>query len=110
MTVRAYQRQHLAIVAAGNINGAGTTSIGIGCGMTRIGTGQYGLVLPDDYGIQDNRTFSMASVKGTSAAARSAVVEDTSDTLKTIRVFNNSANAADNDIEVMLFRSVESGS
>lgn len=107
MTVRAYQRQHLAAVAAGFINSAGTTTVSVGCSLTRIGTGQYGVILPDDYGVQDRQTFTCVTIKGT--AERYKTVDDTSNTLKTIRTFNNSPNAADASIEVVIFRSVESG-
>ena len=107
MTVRAYQRQHLALFAAGYINSAGTTSIGIGCSLTRISAGVYGLILPSDAGLQDRQTFSLVTVKGT--AARYKTVTDTSNVVKTISTFNETPTPTDTDIEVAVFRSVEAG-
>lgn len=107
MTVRAYQRQHLASFAAGFISSDGSSSIGIGCSLTRVAVGQYDLILPDDAGLQDRQTFTLVTVKGT--APRYKTVTDTSNTRKTVRVFDLVPSVVDSDIEVAVFRSVESG-
>lgn len=104
MTRRSYQRQHLALWAAGYINGAGTSAVAFGAQMTRIATGHYGLLLGTDDTLTDiDETFSFVQAKGTEE--RWATVNDDSAALKTVRVFNQSA-AVDTDIEVKVFRSV----
>lgn len=104
MTIRNYQRQHLALWAAGYINGAGTTRITFGCGLTRIGVGQYGLTTDASHGLFDNETFTIVSMKGGLSGWK--VVADTTAFLKTIRTFNDAGSPTDRDIEVALFRSV----
>lgn len=99
-----YERQHLAIHAAGFINAAGTTRVTFGCQMTRIAAGQYGLTLDASSGVIDDETFTMVVAKG--AVARAPVVEDTSNFLKTIRTFDTAGALQDTDIEVSLFKSV----
>lgn len=104
MTVKSYDRQHLALFAAGYINAAGTTAVTFGCQMTRIATGHYGLILDADNGLVDDESFSFATVKNTDP--RSAVVEDVSNGVKAIRVFTLVPSAIDSDIEVALYRPV----
>jgi len=104
MALASYERQHLAMQAAGFINAAGTTVIAFGCQMTRIGIGHYGLLLDASDGVVADESFSKVQVKGTSPA--SAVVDDLSNTEKRIRVFNASQSLADRDIEIALWKSV----
>lgn len=106
MTVRSYQRQHLSLFAAGFINAAGTTQVTFGCQMTRIATGHYGLLLNDDNNLEDDETFAFATPKAT--AARYISVNDDSNSLKTIRVFTSAPAEVDTDIEVALYRPVNS--
>jgi hypothetical protein len=104
MARRSYQLQHLAAFAAGTINAAGTTTVTFGCSMTRISTGNYGLILPSDANLQDRQTWTFVSIKGT--APRFKNVVDTTNALKTIQTFDGTGSAADADIEVTLYREV----
>ena len=104
MADNAYERQHLALQAAGYINALGTTQTTFGCTMTRTATGVYAMVLGSDDGVVNDESFTDVTIKGTNP--RTAVVDDTSNTLKTIRVFNPSFAAQDNEIEVILRKSV----
>lgn len=107
MADASYNRQHLAVYAAGHINGAGTSSQSFGCSLTRINTGHYGLILGDDAGLVNDESFTRVQVKGT--ANNAAIVVDTSNTLKTIHVKSNADASADADIEVAVFRSIVMG-
>jgi hypothetical protein len=100
---RSYQRQQLAAYAAGYINAAGTTTIGIGCSMTRISVGIYSMILPTGAALQNRETFTYVTVKGTTPAF--FTVEDENDFQKSIYTFNTSASAADTEIEVSLYHS-----
>lgn len=102
MTVRSYQRQHLSLFAAGFINASGSSVATFGCGLTRLATGVYGLILDASAGLANNETFTFVTPKAT--AARYPVVEDTSNTLKTIRVFTALPSQVDTGIEVALYR------
>ncbi len=105
MTRKSYQRQHLALWAAGFINAAGTTAIAFGAEMTRVAVGHYGLLLTNNNDLADiPETFSLVQAKQ-STEARWAVVNDDTAPFKSIRVFNESV-AADADIEIKVFRSV----
>lgn len=105
MAEASYDRQHLAAHAFGFINGDGTTAVAFGCQLTRIGTGHYGLVLGNDDGVVADESFTFVQTKG--SAARAPVVDDTSDVLKTIRVFGGGTTALqDTAIEVALYRTV----
>lgn len=104
MADNSYERQHIALQAAGYINGAGTTQLTFGCTMTRVSVGVYAMVLDASAGIVDNESFGTVTVKGTSPL--SAVLQDTSNVVKTARVFNGSDVATDNDIEIILRKSV----
>lgn len=111
MSRRSYERQHLATYAAGSINAAGTTSTAFGCQLTRISQGVYGVLLgssPDNRassGLTDDENFTVVTVKGTTPAYKA--VNDDSNTLKTVRVFDtNVFTLMDAAIEVMLYRPV----
>jgi hypothetical protein len=104
MSLASYERQLLAMQAAGYINGSGSTVIAFGCQLTRISIGHYGLILDASDGVVADESFTKVQVKGTSSGA--AVVQDLSDTEKRIRVFNSSASLADKDIEIALWKSV----
>lgn len=104
MAESSYERQHLALHAAGSINATGTTVVTFGCQMTRIGTGHYGLLLDPSNGLVDDESYTFAQVKGTTP--RGPVVDDTSNTLKTIRVFSPSGAIADTPIEVAVYKTV----
>lgn len=106
MSMKSYERQHLACYAAGSINADGSSPIGFGCGMTRISDGQYGLVLGASDGLLENQSFSLATPKG--SAPRIVSVTDTSPTVKTIWVFDSAASLTNTAIEVGLFRTVTS--
>lgn len=104
MADASYDRQHMALHAAGYINGAGTTVLTLGCQMTRIAEGHYGLLLDASEGVVNDESFTMVQCKGTSIAA--PVVQDLSNTEKRIRVFDSGESIVDNDIEVALYKSV----
>lgn len=108
MTVKSYDRQHLALWASGFMNGAGTTSVVFGCSLTRIATGHYGLILDSDHELEDDQTFIHVTPKGTSAG-RVATVNDNSDSVKRINIFSLTPSAIDNPFEVALYRPVNSG-
>lgn len=102
MTVRSYQRQHLSLFAAGFINASGSTVVTFGCQLTWLATGQYGLILDANSGLVNNETFTFVTPKA--SEARYPVVDDTSNTLKTIRVFSSVPSQIDTGIEVELYR------
>lgn len=105
MADSSYNRQHLATAAAGHINGAGTSLQAFGCGLTRIGTGHYGMLLGASDGVVEDDSFTRVQAKGTNP--RTVSVVDTSNVLKTIFTFDGTSGAlADTDIEVALFKSV----
>jgi hypothetical protein len=106
MTVRSYQRQHLSLYAAGFINAAGTSVVTFGCQLTRIAAGEYGVLLGTGDGQVEAQTFTFVTPKAT--AARYPVVEDTSNNLKTVRVFTSVPSQVDTGIEVHLYRTVNS--
>lgn len=106
MTIRSYDRQHLALWAAGWMNAAGTTQVTFGCELTRIGAGEYGLVLDDDHRLVDDETFTFVTAKASGTDARSPQVVDTSNRLKTIHMFSAVPSAIDTEFEVVLYRPV----
>lgn len=104
MADASYERQHMALHAAGYINGAGTTIVSIGAQLTRIGAGHYALLLDANSGVTDDESFTLVQPKGTVAA--SAVVQDLSNTEKRVRVFSAAGAATDTDVEIALYKSV----
>lgn len=104
MAEASYERQHLAVHAAGFINAAGTTQITFGCLMTKLNTGHYGLLLDVNSGLIDDESFTFPQTKG--AAVLLPVVEDVSNRDKRIRVFDQAGSFVDSDIEVKVFKSV----
>lgn len=103
MSEASYDRQHLAIHAAGFISGDGATATTFGCQMTRIDVGIYAMILDDNNGVIRFEDFIQITVKGASAGA--AAFLDTGNTVKTINVLQGAA-SVDSDIEVVLFKSV----
>jgi hypothetical protein len=106
MADASYEKQHLALHAAGFINGAGTTQTTFGCQMTRLGLGSYAMLLDDSAGLVNDESFTFATVKGPIANPKNVVVQDTSNQVKTITVFDNAPSNVNGDIEVALFKSV----
>lgn len=106
MADASYERQHLAVHAAGYINGAGTTRVAFGCAMTRIGTGHYGLLLDASAGVVNDETFTFVQAKDAGTGVRLPAVNDDSNVEKRIRVFNQAGTPVDTDIEVELLKSV----
>lgn len=102
MAEASYDRQHLAIHAAGFISADGSTATTFGCQMTRVSAGQYAMVLDANNGLINDESFIQATVKGGSGMAG---VDETSNTVKTINVIEGAA-SVDRDIEVILFKSV----
>jgi len=117
MTYASYERQHLAMYAAGFISGDGLTRQGFGCELTRVGTGVYAIVLGADAGLVSDESYTFVTAKtqlGTSGAPRTLLsVEDTSNLVKTIFASGVSFAAAgitiartNVDLEVALYRTV----
>ncbi len=104
MAEASYEREHIALHAAGYINGAGTTIVSIGAQLTRISAGHYAMLLDASQGVVDDETFTMVQAKAT--AARGPVVQDLSNTEKRIRVFDAGGAIQDTDIEIELYKSV----
>lgn len=102
--IKSYERQHLAVFAAGYINAAGTTRINFGCQMTHVTTGHYALILDDSDNLIDDESFTLVTVKNT--LPRFATVLDATPGIKRIFVRDEAATLTDSDIEVGLFRSV----
>jgi len=106
MTIASYERQHLSAYAAGYIAADGSGGQGFGCSITKLGTGIFALLFGADSGLVDNNSMTFVSLKGTSASEPlSHVVEDTSNTVKTIYVKNLSV-FADAALEVAVFRTL----
>jgi hypothetical protein len=109
MTFASYERQHLSVYAAGFIDAAGSVKQGFGCQMTRVGQGIYAVVFGADDGLVNNQSFTFVTPKGSSTAvATTVMVEDTSNTVKTIFVRTGTTVFTDTDIEVAVFRTVTS--
>lgn len=104
MTLASYERQHLAMQAAGFISADGSNAVGFGCQMTRLSVGHYGLLLDASEGVVADESFSKVQVKGATAAG--AIVQDLSNTEKRIRVYNAAQSLSDKDIEIALWKSV----
>lgn len=106
MTIRAYQRQHLAAFAAGYIERNGATRIGIGCDLTRVSSGTYDVILPPEAGLIDRECFMFVTVKGSDT--RIYAVSDINNFTKRVSLLNHQEGPEpeDSDIEVTLFRSV----
>lgn len=104
MAEASYERQHLALHAAGYINADGTTAVAFGCQLTRIDTGHYGLLLDASDGVVDDESYTFVQCKGTTHF--NAVVNDDSNVLKSIRVHNAGASPADAEIEIALYKTV----
>jgi hypothetical protein len=105
MAEASYDKQFLAVQAAGFISADGATQFGFGCNMTRVGTGDYALVLDASAGVVDDDSFLQIQVKGGNLP-RVATANDISNTVKQILTFNDADIATDTEIEVALFKSV----
>ena len=108
MSDASYERQHLALHAAGYINGAGTTQVTFGCQMTRMNTGHYALLLDASSGVVSDQSFVMVTPKGANLDS-TAVVNDVSNTQKDIYTFGLLGASQDQDVEIALYRSVSPG-
>lgn len=107
MADASYERQHLALQAAGYIAGDGLTQTVFGCQMTRVSIGHYALLLGVNDGVVDNESITLVTVKSSSCRTRSVV--DTSNVVKSIYVFDPGALTPDlvnADIEVVLLKTV----
>lgn len=104
MAEASYERQHLAMQAAGYINADGSTVTTFGCQLTYLATGHYALILDASDGVVADESFMKVQAKG--AVAVGPVVEEVSDTQKNIRVFNAAGAATDAAIEIGLWKSV----
>ena len=119
MTYASYERQHLAMYAAGFINGAGTTIQAFGCGLTRVATGVYAATFTADNGLVNDESYTFVTAKTPlpSGAPKALItVEDTSNLVKTIfvesftRITESTflSRPANNefDLEVAIYRTV----
>ena len=107
MSEASYDRQHLAVHAAGFISSDGSTATAFGCTMARNGTGAYSMVLGESAGVVSDESFIQVQPK--SATFAQAVVTNnslTSTRVKTFEIFNNAGSNIDVDVEVVLFKSV----
>lgn len=132
MGYASYERQQLALYAAGHIFGDGSSPAAFGCGLTRIGVGIYAVVLGNDDGLVDGESYVFVTAKF--AAGQTGLlpgisppdtrqpifpptVEDTSNTIKTIFTYGLTLSvagvtfgAADlpagGGLEIALYRSV----
>jgi hypothetical protein len=104
MAEASYERQHLAVHAAGFINAAGTTIITFGCAMTKIASGHFALLLDANSGLVNDESFTLVTPKG--GSQRIVSVLDTAPQQKDIFVRDGANSAADCDLEVALFKSV----
>lgn len=105
MADASYDRQHLAVHAAGFINGAGTTQVVFGCSLTRISAGHFGLLLSSVAGVVDDESYTLVQTKGAESAL--PAVDDVSSTEKRIRIFDGiTGGMVDADFEIKLFKSV----
>jgi hypothetical protein len=108
MALANYDREHIAVHAAGWMNGAGTSSMAWGCSLTRFTAGHFGLLLDASQGVVDNETFTVVQIRN-ATLVRFPVVEDVSATQKNVRVFDSSGAVAAADIEVILNKIVLPG-
>lgn len=108
MAEASYERQHIALHAAGFISGDGATTTTFGCTMTRVGTGTYAMVLDISNGVVSDETFLqvMPKINPAIEEPRNAVGVDTSNLVKTVVLRNRLNSLADAAIEVALFKSV----
>ena len=104
MSASTYNRQHLAVQAAGSINAAGTTSVAFGCTMTRSGVGEYSIILDDNSGVVDDDSFTLAQTEDSDLLY--AMVEDVSNVVKTIHVLDDTATSKDAAVEVKVFKRI----
>lgn len=112
MSEASYERQHLAVHAAGYINGAGTTSVAFGCGMTRLSQGHFAVILDADSGLVDDDSFTQVTVKGDGTGdsiSANATVNDVSNLRKDVYVRSVASLAVDLDIEVIVWKGVPQG-
>jgi hypothetical protein len=119
MAYASYERQFLSLYAAGSINGAGTTAVTFGCGLTRVATGVYALTLAADSGLLNDESFTWVTPKTPlpSGAPKALItVEDTSNLVKTIfvdsmtrvnlSVYLSRPSDTEIDLEIALYRTV----
>ena len=120
MTYASYERQHLAVYAAGFISAAGTTRAGFGMELTRVTTGVYAAVFGVDDGLVNDDSYTFVTAKNDLGASGvppvTLQVEDTSNLVKTIFVSGILVPASplgtvviqdvNSDLEVAIYRTV----
>jgi hypothetical protein len=118
MSYASYERQHLALYAAGFLRGEdGGTRVSFGCELTRIATGIYGIIFGNDAGLIEEESYTQVTVKsrvGASGAPKVILsVEDTSNTVKTIFASGITVASAaltmlpvNTDLEIAVYRTV----
>jgi hypothetical protein len=106
MADEAYERQHLVLQAAGFISADGSTATAFGCSMTRVATGVYAMVLPDDAGVVAAESFMAVMPKGPLIVYAAGAVQDTSPTVKTVSIFDFAGSLANADVEIILRKTV----
>ena len=113
MGFSSYNRQQLAVYAAGHINAAGDSSQSFGLGLTRLATGVYAAVFGADSGLVNDQSYTYVTTKGTSATPPlSITVEDTSNLVKTIFVQSATGGPGqlqEAGLEVAIYRTVTQG-
>jgi hypothetical protein len=110
MSLNPYDQQQLALQAYGSITADGLTVQNQGCVLARTGAGVYTLTLNADSGVVDGQSMTDVTAKDTTPPGPTppvvTKVEETSNLVKTIRVFNLAGAPTDSAIEVKLYKSL----
>jgi hypothetical protein len=107
MSIASYDKNLVALAAYASISADGTTVVeNEGCviAKTPATTGVYTLTFDDRSGIVDLQSYIMVQPKGAIFAA--AVVEDTTDLVKTVRTFDAAGAALNAAIDVLVYKSL----
>jgi hypothetical protein len=104
MAEATYEKQFLACYAAGFISADGATVLAYGCALTRIATGFFALILEVGAGLPDDESYTLVTPKAATPVL--PIVEDFSDNVKRIRIFNIFGTFTPSDIEVQLYKTV----
>jgi hypothetical protein len=109
MSLNPFDKQQLALQAYGSISADGLTIQNQGCVLARTGVGVYTLTLPADGGVVDGQSMTDVTAKDTTPPGPTPPVvwkvDETSNLVKTIRVFNLAGAPADSALEVKLYAS-----
>ena len=105
MADASYQRQHLVLHAAGFIAGDGATQTTFGCQMTRIGTGDYALLLDPSSGLIENEAFMLVTPK-TALTSSARLRTNNTNFVKGFITQQPGGAAIDCSVEVAVFKSV----